>query len=202
MNAQFFEQLINTVLYGHGDSDQHLLTLFGMALNGKCKNILELGVRHGITTFPFLCAAKELDGHVTSVDIDPTIFNCPDELKPHWTFIQCDAIKFLEEQVNLNAKYDLIYIDDWHSYDHVKIELSLIDNMITPSTMILIHDLMYSGTHPHYHSEVNTTDAQWLNGGPYRAVAELDPNVYEWATIPFNHGMTLLRKKSPIIIQG
>jgi predicted O-methyltransferase YrrM len=202
MNTQFFEKLLNTVLHGHGDSDQHLMTLFGLTLNGKCTRILELGVRAGITTFPFLCAAKELNGHVTSVDIDQTSFDCPEELKPHWTFVQSDAIKFLEDRASENTQYDLVYIDDWHSYDQVKRELELVDTMVTPSSMILLHDLMYSGTHPHYHSELNTTDAQWANGGPYRAVAELDPAIWEWATIPFNHGMTLLRKKSPHMVTG
>jgi hypothetical protein len=55
---------------------------------------------------------------------------------------------------------------------------------------------MYGDTQPDYHMEIDTTDEQWLEGGPYRAVAELDPAVWEWATIPANHGMTLLRKKS------
>jgi predicted O-methyltransferase YrrM len=202
MNPQFFQHLLYTVLNGHGDSDQHLLTLFGLTLNGKCKRILELGVRNGTTTLPFLCAAKELGGHVTSVDLSPTSFNCPQELLPHWTFHESDAIAFLKNEVQQDAKYDLVYIDDWHSYDHVKIELELVDKMIGPSSMIVLHDLMYSGTHPHYHTEVNTIDAQWANGGPYRAVAELDPNIWEWATVPFNHGLTLLRKKSSQIITG
>jgi hypothetical protein len=72
--------------------------------------------------------------------------------------------------------------------------------MITPSSIILLHDLMYSDAQPDYRSDLATTDAQWADGGPYRAVAELDPDLWEWATVPVNHGLTLLRRKSGKVI--
>lgn len=200
MNIYFFNHLLHTVLNGTGDSDQHLLTMFSLVLNTKSKRILELGTRWGTTTLPLLCSAKEVGGHVHSVDIEDTTFECPEELKPFWTFTKSDAIKFLENQVEQKAFFDFVYIDDWHSYDQVKREIELVEQMIGPSSIILLHDLMYSGTHPHYHSELNPSDPQWANGGPYRAIAELDLNIWEWATIPFNHGLTLLRKKSGVII--
>jgi predicted O-methyltransferase YrrM len=199
MNYSILANLINRTLHGNGDSDRHQITLLGLILASKSKNILELGVRQGITTLPLLTGAHLVDGFVHSVDIDQTSFQCPDELKKHWMFYKSDAIKFLETKSKENAKYDFVYIDDWHSYDHVKKELELISDMVSPSSMILLHDLMYSGTHPNYHSNLNDPDPQWANGGPYRAVAELDPKIWEWATIPFNHGLTLLRKKGNII---
>jgi len=163
------------------------------------KRILELGVRDGNSTMPWLLAAKELGGFVDSVDLEPTSWQCPDLLKSYWKFTQSDAIKFLEDCVTEETQYDLIYIDDWHSYAHVKRELELVENMITPSGIILLHDLMYNNSQPDYHMELNAADDQWAEGGPYRAVAELDPAIWEWATIPSNHGMTLLRKKSQTI---
>lgn len=199
MQHQDFQYLLNKVLRGSADSDQHLLTFFSLALNIKAKKILELGVRDGNSTIPFILAAAELNGFVESVDLEQTRWQCPPDFQRYWSFTKSDAIKYLEDCVAKNKQYDLIYIDDWHAYDHVKRELELVENMITPSGLILIHDTMYSNTQPDYHMEINTTDAQWAGGGPYRAVAELDPNVWEWATIPANHGMTLLRKKSKTI---
>lgn len=202
MNESYLRHLINQVKFGHQDSDRHVLTVWAMAMQIHAKSILELGVRTGNTTLPFLLAAKELGGHVDSVDLNPTTFNCPDDLRPYWTFFENDAIKWLEDRAASGARYDLIYIDDWHSYPHVKRELEIIEPMITPSSIILLHDLMYSGAHPDYRSDPDTTDPQWAGGGPYRAVAELDPASWEWATVPVNHGLTLLRKKSGRILKS
>lgn len=198
MKLEWLNSLIAKARYGSEDTDQHVLTLFSIALGMRSKRILELGVRTGNTTLPFLMAAEQTGGMVHSVDLEPTSFRCPDDLRVYWRFYQSDAIKWLED--NQHQQYDIVYIDDWHSYPHVKRELEFVQHMITPSSVILLHDLMYSGAHPRYHSEINTTDPQWAEGGPYRAVAELDSAVWEWSTIPVNHGLTLLRKRHPEMI--
>jgi predicted O-methyltransferase YrrM len=199
MRPEYYQHLLNQVKYGPQDSDRHVLTCFSMAMQIHAKKILELGVRTGNTTLPFLCAAKELGGMVHSVDLDATTFQCPDDLRVYWKFFQSDAIAWLEQQCNQGAQYDLIYIDDWHAYDHVRRELEIIDSMVTPSSIILLHDLMYSNAQPDYRSDPSTADAQWAGGGPYRAVADLDPEIWEWATVPINHGLTVLRKKGKVI---
>jgi predicted O-methyltransferase YrrM len=199
VHGQDLQYLVAKTKYGNDTTDKHQLTFFALSMGIGAKRILELGVRDGNSTMPWLFTALELGGTVDSVDLEPTRWQCPDPLKPYWKFTQSDAIKFLEDCVANNTQYDLIYIDDWHSYAHVKRELELVENMITPSGIILLHDLMYNNSQPDYHMELDTEDAQWAEGGPYRAVAELDPAVWEWATIPSNHGMTLLRKKSQTI---
>ena len=199
MRPEYYQHLLNQVKYGPQDSDRHVLTCFSVAMQIHAKKILELGVRTGNTTLPFLCAAKELGGMVHSVDLDATTFRCPDDLRVYWKFFQSDAISWLEQQRDQGAQYDLVYIDDWHAYDHVRRELEIIDSMVTPSSIILLHDLMYSNAQPDYRSDPSTADAQWAGGGPYRAVAELDPDIWEWATIPINHGLTILRKKGKVI---
>lgn len=188
--------LINQVIHGQGDSDKHLMSLFSVALGMKAKHIVELGVRNGSTTLPLLLAAKLNGGHVVSVDINPTSFKPPKELEQYWTFVQSDALEFLRDQVTIRfTPYDLVYIDDWHSYEHVKKELEYIDRLVSPKSVVLLHDLMYGNYAPHYHSDLTLDKGQWANGGPYRAVAELDPQFWEFATLPYNNGLTLLRKK-------
>lgn len=195
------ENLITRTLVGQGDSDQHTLTLFSLALSIKAKNILELGVRNGATTEPLVLAASILNGHLDSVDINDNNISVPDNLKNFWTFHKQDSIKFLS--VN-TKKYDLIYLDDWHSYDHVKAELELISRIADKTTLILLHDLMGNGSHPNYatntpggtlYPHYNTLGSEWYGGGPYRAVSELNTDIWEWSTIPVNHGLTILRKK-------
>jgi len=201
VNSQYWDLMMQTVKYGQGDSDRHVLTIFGIAMQVHARSILELGVRGGGTTLPLLCAAKEHGGELHSVDIQRQIGDAPEDLAPYWRFFESDAIAWLELEAKKGAKYDLVYIDDWHSYPHVKRELELIEQMITPSSVILLHDLMYNGAHPHYRSDPACTDPQWAEGGPYRAVAELDTAIWEWSTVPVNHGLTILRKKTGQILR-
>lgn len=193
MDGDNLNAILDATLLGAGDSDKHLMTLFSVALSCGSKNILELGVRNGNTTLPLLCAAKLNGGHVTSVDLNATNYCCPEDLKKYWTFVQSDAINFLETQST--PPYDFVYVDDWHAYSHVKKELELLDSMVTPSSVILLHDLMYGNNEPRYHADLTLKDGQWAEGGPYRAVAELNPQFWEFSTIPSNNGLTLLRKK-------
>ena len=158
------------------------------------KKILELGVRNGDSTRPLLAATIKNGGHLTSVDINETRFNPGYSFDRYWTFVKQDALEFLKSQ-NPSEPYDLIFLDDWHSYEHVKKELDEIDRLVSPKTVILIHDLMYGNTCPHYHSDLTQKDGQWANGGPYRAVAELSSQFWEFSTLPYNNGLTLLRKK-------
>lgn len=189
------DDLESIVLNGKGDSDKHVLTLYSIAIGMNAKRILELGVRGGSTTLPLVLAACQNGGVLTSVDIENTSFKLPDIVSPSsWKFIKQDALSFLKLD-NPSEPYDMIFIDDWHAYNHVKDELKEIDRLVSPRTVILIHDLMYGNTCPHYHSDITLKEGQWANGGPYRAVAELPSQFWEFATLPFNNGLTLLRKK-------
>jgi predicted O-methyltransferase YrrM len=197
--TNYLNQILETVTTGKGDSDKHLLTLFSIGMSISAKKILELGVREGSTSLPLLLCASLNGGSLHSVDINPTKFICPDKMQASYTFQQSDALAYLksasEEVVKGNKKpFDLIYLDDWHAYEHVKQELEYIDKMVTPKSIILVHDLMYA-TAPNYHADLSVKTGQWANGGPYRAVAELDSNFWEFSTIPVNNGLTIVRKK-------
>ena len=196
LSAPLLSDVIQTTLFGTGDSDQHLATIFSIVLQLKAKKILEIGVRSGSTTLPLLLGAEKTGGSVISVDINDTEFNCPKHLSHLWTFKKQDALSFLKQAgKDIEKPWDLIFIDDWHSYDHVKAELELIDLQVGSKTVILLHDLMYANFEPHYHTDIDVHEGQWANGGPYRAVAELSKNFWEFATIPVCNGLTVLRKK-------
>jgi len=198
MNKELINQLETLILkntQGKGDSDKHLMPLFSIALASGTKNILELGVRNGDTSLPLLIAANINGGTLHSVDINTTTFTPPSDLKNSWKFYQSDAIEFLNNW-DRNIDVGLVYIDDWHSYEHVKQELELLDSIVSPQTVIILHDLMYGNTCPFYHSDLTpSAGEQWYNGGPYRAVAELNPQFWEFSTLPWNNGLTILRKK-------
>jgi predicted O-methyltransferase YrrM len=185
---------IKTTLEGKNDSDRHLMVLFSLALATRGKNFIELGVRSGTSTSPLKLAAELNKGKLHSVDIDVNPFK--NKKDNHWEFYQSDAVQFLEKWEKENKPSpDLVYVDDWHSYDHVKKELDILDRIVTPSTIILLHDTMYGNTCPYYHTDLSLKDGQWANGGPYRAVAELNVQFWEFSTLPWSHGLTILRKK-------
>jgi len=191
---KFIDKIIDKTINGKEDSDSHLMTIFSIAISIGAKKILELGVRQGTTTLPLLCAADLIGGFVESVDIHESSFICPDEYKNRYKFYKSDALDFLSK-CDLSFPYDLIYVDDWHSYDHVKKELEYIDKLISPNSVVLLHDLMYGDSQPFYHTDITLKEGQWANGGPYRAVAELNPQFWEFSTIPVCNGLTILRKK-------
>jgi predicted O-methyltransferase YrrM len=176
---------------GQMDSDRHLITLFAIALASKGKTYVELGVREGHTTEPLLKAATLNGGHLWSVDIQDPVYK--PEANNH-TFHKQDALAFLKEWPE-DKKMDFVFVDDWHSYEHVKKELEYLDRYVGPSSVILLHDLMYGNTDPFYHCDLSHGGSQWEGGGPYRAVAELNPQFWEWSTLPWNNGLTILRKK-------
>jgi predicted TPR repeat methyltransferase len=181
---------------GIGDSDHHLVTVFGLTLQIRAKKILELGVRWGDTSEPMVCAASMIGGHLTAVDIDQTMWECPEDLKPYYTFVKSEAITFLKQEVEKGAYYDLVYVDDWHAYEHVKVELELIDKITDKKSLILLHDLMaFSNESGEYNwFKDSPVGGEWSQGGPTHAVLELDKNKWEWVTIPVNNGLTILRK--------
>jgi len=174
------------------DTDGQLLTLFALAASIKGHSFLELGVRHARSTLPLLWAAKLSEGYLTSVDkIDPE-FSPPESLAPYWRFVKCDALDFLRSR---NERYDLVFVDDWHGYPHVKAELAELDRLVGPGSLILLHDTMHGRTEPFYNVDLSIKDGQWEGGGPARAMMELDPLRWEWATLPWWHGLSIIRKK-------
>jgi len=180
------------------DMYRHTVTLFALVVSMQAKNVLELGVRKGGSTLPLLAGVKATGGFLTSVDVQDHAFKCPEELVDYWQFIKSDSLKYLSS-VPDGVIYDVVYIDDWHAYAHVKRELELLESHVTKSSIILLHDLM-ARTEPEYNydsiegQERYLPREEWFDGGPYKAVLELDAAKWEFATVPVCNGLALLRK--------
>ena len=196
---QHLSTILERTRHGTGDSDRHLLVLFAAALGSEGKTYLELGVRDGTTTLPLLLAAHLNGGTLLSVDAQDTTFVCPPELARHWRFVKSDALAFLKAW-DVSRPLDFVFVDDWHAYAHVRQELQYLRDLTGPSSVILLHDLMYAGTEPRYHTDRAAREGEWAHGGPFRAVAELGPAQWEWATLPWNNGLTLLRRKGGVVV--
>jgi predicted O-methyltransferase YrrM len=79
--------------------------------------VLEFGVRHGISTKRFLEIIKKNKGHLYSIDMDDCSHVANDA---NWTFIKSrdDDFSFIESKIP--EKFDLIYLDSFHSALHIK----------------------------------------------------------------------------------
>lgn len=195
-----FDAMIHRTLEGTGDSDALVSSIFGITCTMQPNLVLELGVREGISTLPLLWGTYLSKGMLVSVDLHPTPFQPPEEMADHWQFVQGESIEFLERvgDENPDIIFDVVFVDDWHSYQHVKRELELLDRYTTKDSIILLHDCMV-GTmrgNAEYQQDRPTPEdnPEFAEGGPARAVRELDATRWEWATIPISNGLTLLRK--------
>ena len=79
--------------------------------------ILELGVREGISTKKFLDLCRKKNGKLISIDIDDCSKVSNDE---NWQFIQSNDNNFELIDKYLIREFDLIYIDSYHEPQHVQ----------------------------------------------------------------------------------
>ena len=80
-------------------------------------DILEFGVRKGISTSIFLDICKKNNGKLYSNDVDDykSLYN--DEI---WNFMHCRDDNYLEIEKVIPKKLDLIYLDSYHEPNHVE----------------------------------------------------------------------------------
>lgn len=80
-------------------------------------NILEFGVRKGISTSIFLDICKKNSGKLYSNDVDDytSLYN-----DTEWKFIHCRDDDYSEIEKFIPKKLDLIYLDSYHEPNHVE----------------------------------------------------------------------------------
>lgn len=122
------------------DVQGHLETLFDCARG----NVLELGVRAGISTAALLAGVEQHGGHVWSVDRD----DCSPvwTSHPQWTFLQADSLD--EARIAVPNVLDCVFIDTEHTETRTIAELELWGPRVGPGGVILLHDTDDGSTYP------------------------------------------------------
>ena len=101
--------------------DEYLLKLHETFLDylesTEKPNILEFGVRHGISTKMFIDICEKKDGFLNSVDVDDYSKKF---FSKKWKFIlgRDDNFQLIEKHISKNI--DLIYLDSFHDAEHVE----------------------------------------------------------------------------------
>lgn len=128
------------------DIYDHLNSLYWHAMEARPEYLVELGTRGGESTKVLLCAARDLDVKMLSVDINDCGGIEVDD-KGRWTFIQSDDVEFGQRgfqewchENNLSSKAGFVFIDTSHLYDHTRAEIDVwVKNLALGGTMVF-HD--------------------------------------------------------------
>ena len=124
-----------------GDIHEHLPTLREYA--SKCETVVEMGVRSVVSTWAFLKGLSESGGTIkklTSVDIEnidmENVIQCAKDVGIDMKFVQHDS-------ATVDVETDLLFIDTWHVYAHLKRELEFHHSKV--SKYIIMHDTEIDG---------------------------------------------------------
>jgi predicted O-methyltransferase YrrM len=125
------------------DIHEHLATLFMLTIEFNLKRIVELGTREGESTVALLQAAKQINGKVFSIDIDPCLrakrLIQKYELQKYWEFTQADDLK-----MKWSTPIDHLFIDTSHTFDQTLRELEKYEPYVRHGGIITMHDIVSS----------------------------------------------------------
>jgi len=113
----------------------------------KPKKILELGIGgdSGISTSIYLAYVEKVGGTLFSVDINRlgvTLKRYEKYLGGLWNYKLDDSVRFLDNKVALNERYDLIFIDTSHTYEHTMQEMERASKI---TDHMLMDDALFTG---------------------------------------------------------
>jgi len=133
----YYKSLRDYLFTTWSDIQYALPTFYYHILLKDCKNVLELGVRHGISTKVLLLALRKTGGHLTSVDINECLETqygiAKVGLQHWWTFINENDL-----DVKWDKPIDMLFIDTSHTYHQTLAELEKYSPFVTGT--IFLHD--------------------------------------------------------------
>lgn len=149
---------------GHPEGFQTNL-LFGLddmcrQFINKTTTVLEIGSHLGVSTSLLCYYAKTVDA--VDIKLSQELLDLQkgfDNLILH----KQNSVQYMEQAINQNKKYDLIYLDGDHSYAGVKKDIILAQQLLTPSGVISGHDMVEGNFRK--------------NNGVLKAVYELFPGI-------------------------
>lgn len=133
---QFVLSKYNAASNVKSDINEHISTLNKYA--AECNVIAECGVRSVVSTWAFMEALRHRGGNLHCVDIVDVpmmkrVIDIGATLNIKVSFHQEDSAKF-----SLPEPVDLLFIDTWHVYGHLKRELEQHHSMV--NKYIIMHD--------------------------------------------------------------
>jgi hypothetical protein len=142
----------------------------------KPRSILELGIGgdSGISTAVFLAYVEKVGGKLFSIDLNPLNMTGKRYEKYQgtlWEFKYDDSVTFLSEKKAKGNRFDMIFIDTSHTYEHTMNELNIASQI---TDFMLMDDALFTG---------NATDS--IMGGVKKAISDWFDTNQGWKQLEF-----------------
>ena len=126
----------------------------------KKPNILEFGVRHGVSTALFLDVCKINDGFLYSVDINDYSFQFKSD---KWKFIHSKDDDYENVENKIPGNFDIIFLDTIHKANHVEKIFYHYYKKLKLGGLFIIDDVSWlyyckNQKHDHFYKEVNNRE--------------------------------------------
>jgi|15BtaG_2_1085339.scaffolds.fasta_scaffold06508_2 hypothetical protein len=193
--AHDLEKKVNEMAYSKSDMNEHISTL--VEYGQKCDHITEMGVRGIVSTWAFLGSAPD---KLISYDIYhperwggdlDSVYETAEQYGLNFEFIEKDVLTVEIEPT------DLLFIDTWHHYDQLKVELKLHSDKA--KKYIILHDTTKYAEVGEDIGHDNTWGDTYSGKGIWFAIEEFLDDNSEWILHKrFTHcnGLTILERKS------
>jgi hypothetical protein len=192
-----FKQQFNTLCNTTSDINEHLPTLYSYAT--RCETIFETGVRGVVSSWALahgLLNNTSSKKYLLLNDIMPCdVASLIESSRNTDLQIECEWKNNLD--IQLKHRFDMMFIDTWHSYAQLKRELKKFAKQI--NKFIIMHDTtIYANRgEPLYVNNV-TWPQEEITKGLWPAIEEfLHENSNEWSMLARyinNNGLTVLKR--------
>lgn len=136
---------------------QYAEALYRMVLRRKPRTVIEVGMAYGISTLSILTALKELGDDRRLISIDPgqsTTWHGAGKLAVsrsglgslHQLMETYDYFA-LPELLKSGQRIELAYIDGWHTFDFVLLDLFYLDRMLNVGGVMAFNDCGFRSVH-------------------------------------------------------
>ena len=188
------EEKVNEIYNTPSDINEHVHTI--LKYGHECDHITEMGVRWVVSTWLWLaCAPNKLISYDLfnpshwGADITP-VEDAAKQYDLDFEFIQADVLK------TEIAETDLLFIDTWHAYDQLKLELKLHHTKV--KKYICFHDTTsFEYVDEPLHHE-NSWGKETSGKGIWPAIEEfLDEHKLVWKLkerFTNNNGLTIIER--------
>jgi predicted O-methyltransferase YrrM len=106
------------------------------------REVLELGTHRGATTMWLADAAARTGGRVTAVDVRDRVDSRVRARFANLRVVQSDSIPVLERFAAAGECFDLIFVDDLHTFEHVSAVLARLPQVTMPGGLWALHDVI------------------------------------------------------------
>ena len=152
----------------------------------KPRSILELGIGgdSGISTSVFLAYVEKVGGKLFSIDLNLLGYTgkrYEKYLGSLWEFKYDDSVFFLSGLKVKGKRFDMIFIDTSHTYEHTMNEMNIANQL---TDFMLMDDATFEGN-----------EGDKIPGGVKKAIADWLANNEGWISQGFWNGCTVLISK-------